>query len=106
MRITRQTALFLILIGAVLRLRGCAIFGGSMAATPFGAGDSEEVAMKKLELVAESMKEASQSWDLSWWFLGAGVALLFRSLFWQKANQARHGLKSLERRHAKSRRRR
>jgi|GEM_PF-6781953 len=73
----RQTAIFLILIGAVLRLRACVVFGGGVQAVTFELGEPEDASLKKFGLVARALQEFNQSMDLSLWVLLAGVSLLF-----------------------------
>ncbi|MBE2287839.1 MAG: hypothetical protein IAE77_30555 [Prosthecobacter sp.] len=102
----KQTAIFLLLIGVVLRLRGCVVLGGSVSAARLSGENTQDVTMQKLGLVAQGMSDATSSLTLGWWFLGAGVVLLFGSMLWPKLGGSRGALKALESRHVRTSRRR
>lgn len=102
----KRTAVFLLLIGVVLRIRGCVALGGSLGAARLSGEDSQDATMKKLGLVAQGMNEATESLNLGWWFLVVGVVLLFGSMLWPKLGGSRGALKTLEARNARASRRR
>jgi hypothetical protein len=96
---SKAPAIILILLGITCRVRAWAILGGTVTAVNFQAEDSEAVVLQKFGVVSDALQQGALWSELSWWFFGAGLALLFGPMLWKSFTgmptpRRRHELRS------------
>jgi hypothetical protein len=95
----KQSAMYLLVIGMVCRLRAWFLLGGGVGAMQFDAGESEEAMLKKLELMAGVLAESNRWAGISWFFFIAGLVMLFGPMLFKSIRRSSGGMQKLEARH-------
>lgn len=101
----KRTAWFLILIGAVTRIRGCVVLFGGMdiaAKVKVPGQSSDESMMTQMELFSHAVQAGAASLGVGDLILGLGILLLLAHYIWKTVNGRSQGLKALENRQRKS----